>query len=174
MMMAIQANKPLLYFPGVDMFDILIARAAVEIASGTLVVVTLLSSVAALGFDITPNDMFGFFYSLLGAWAFGVSTGIVFGTIGILWIPMFMAGSLLTPLFWISSGILYIPEAMPEQIQAFLRFLPLCHIVDHARSSFFSEYSSSFFDPKIMYTMMLAIFFLGIIFIPIVRKVGSS
>ncbi|MCL8382355.1 ABC transporter permease [Xanthobacter aminoxidans] len=171
-MICFAQNKPLLYFPGVDVFDILVARTITEIASGTLVIVTLLFAVAAIGYDVTPHDIINFSYGLILTWSFGIATGIIFGATGVLWPPMIMAGSLLTPLFWISSGILYLPEAMPDRIQMILNFLPLCQIVEGIRTSFFSEYQSSFYNPHILYISIIFLLAVGIMFIGFVRKIG--
>lgn len=170
-MIAFQQNRPLLYFPGVDISDLLSARIIIEVASGTLVVVMVLLALALIGYDITPGHLAGFVYGLMLAWLLGIATGLIFGNVGAMWPAFLMFGNLLGPLFWITSGIVYLPDALPDKLKDILVYFPLCQIVDFVRSSFFSEYESTFFVPKILYAMMLILIMIGMTFIPILRKV---
>ncbi|MFG1262513.1 MULTISPECIES: ABC transporter permease [Xanthobacter] len=174
MMLSIQQNKPLLYFPGVDFFDILFARATVEIASGTLVVVSMISTLAIFGYDVSPVHLPGFTYALIAAWFLGIATGLIFASLGLLWMPLIMAGSLLGPLFWISSGVLYLPTSLPERLQTILQYFPLCQIVDGVRVAYFDEYQSSFYDPSLLFVIVLGMSFFGLALVVVARRIGSA
>ncbi|MFG1282873.1 ABC transporter permease [Xanthobacter autotrophicus] len=169
-MMCLQQNRPLLYFPGVDIFDITLARVITEISSGTLVVSILLFTLSIMGYDIEPFDMYGFSYGLIQAWALGIATGIVFVNIGTLWPVMLILGNLLAPIYWISSGILYIPDALPDKLRDILYYLPLCQIVDGLRVSFFAEYSSEFYNGRIASGALISIILIGITLTSVIRK----
>lgn len=170
-MVSIQQNRPLLYFPGVDIFDIIFARMIVEIANGALVVSIVMLTLALIGMDFTPNDPMGLIFSLSQAWLFGVASGILFGTIGFMWLPFMYAGALIAPLFWISCGILYIPDAAPEKVRDVIFYLPLTQIVDATRAAYFSEYYSVFQSSSVLWTTLLGTLFLGMLLILPLRKI---
>ena len=165
-----QQNSPLLYFPGVDIFDLYTARTAIEIVSATLVVTVVLSTLFFIGFNIRPESPFGFVLGLIQAWLLGIGTGLAFGSVAKLWPPFSIVGSLLGPLFWVTSGVVYIPDTAPEQVRNFLFYLPLCQIVDGLRTQFFPAYESSFYNQNIPVIFILSIITIGLCFVYIIRK----
>lgn len=170
-MIAYQQNRPLLYFPGVDIGDLLAARIVLEVASGTLVVVIVLATLGLLGHDVTPANPAAFLGSLIAAWVLGIATGLIFGNGGALFPGLLMLGNLLGPLFWITSGIVYLPDLLPERAREVVSYFPLCQAVDSLRASFYAEYYSSFFDPYRLYPTLLFMILLGCVLVPIVRRV---
>ncbi|MFG1364564.1 ABC transporter permease [Xanthobacter versatilis] len=170
-MMSLQQNKPLLYFPGVDIFDLFTARLIIEVASGTLVVLILLSALSLIGYDIRPNNIFGFVYGLTQAWALGIATGLIFGNIGSLWPFFLMLGNLMAPIFWVTSGILYIPDTLPDKVRAVISHFPLSQIVDGVRSSFFAEYTSNYYQPQIAIVTILTLIMFGLSLMFIIRRI---
>ncbi|MFG1205874.1 hypothetical protein V5F79_02565 [Xanthobacter flavus] len=170
-MIAYQQNRPLLYFPGVDIGDLLAARVILEISSGTLVVVFVLSALALMGYDVMPAYPAAFLGSLIAAWVLGIATGLIFGNGGALFPGLLMLGNLLGPLFWITSGIVYLPDLLPERAREAVSYFPLCQAVDMLRFSFYPEYYSSFYDPYKIYPTLLFMVLFGSALVPIVRKV---
>ncbi|MFG1183309.1 ABC transporter permease [Xanthobacter aminoxidans] len=174
MMLSIIQNRPLLYFPGVDFFDILFARGIVEVVTGSLIVASILTTISILGYDIIPSNVHLFTYSLITAWFFGFATGLIFGSLGLLWAPLIMLGSLLGPLFWISSGILYLPTSLPDRLQEMLQFFPLCQIVDMVRVAYFNEYQSTFSDPFLLFCIIIGMILFGLSAVVVARKIGGA
>lgn len=142
-------NWALTAFPIVKFDDILAARCIVELLNAVLVVAIVAAAFAVLGNDLFIADPMSLFYCLFLSYALGVATGFVFGLLGMLAPIMMMVGYLTIPIYWLSSGVFFIPEALPEQARAALAVIPLWHIVDFGRSAFFPSYLSSF--PSLFY-----------------------
>lgn len=170
-MVSLLQNRPLLYFPGVDPFDLIFARLLVEIPTATLVILIVVTALAVTGYGSLPGSFSGFVMSLTEAWVLGIGTGLVFGGIAALWPPVLTAGNLFIPLFWATSGVVYLPDRLPDQVRNIIWHFPLCQIVDGFRESYFFEYRSSFYDSSIPHIAILTSLFIGMFLLPIIRKV---
>ena len=78
-MISLVQNRPLLYFPGVDPFDLIFARMIVEIPTSTLVVIIVMGALAVTGYGSVPANFPSFLGALGQAWLLGVGTGLVVG-----------------------------------------------------------------------------------------------
>lgn len=170
-MISLVQNRPLLYFPGVDPFDLIFARMIVEIPTSTLVVLIVMAALAVTGYGSVPANFPSFLGALGQAWLLGVGTGLVVGGIAAFWPPFLISGSLLAPLFWATAGVIYLPDRLPDAVRNVIWYFPLSHIVDDLRQSYFSEYYSSFSDSPFQYLCILVTITIGMAIMPIIRKV---
>ncbi|MFG1303924.1 hypothetical protein V5F34_07275 [Xanthobacter autotrophicus] len=169
-MMTIRQNQPLLYFPGVALFDLVLSRIIVEISTCTMVVLIVLSALWIIGFEINVYNWQGFIFSFLLAWTLGSATGLIFCIVGALFYPMIMAGALLGPLAWATSGIIFLPDDIPESFQSVLKYNPLLQIITQTRLSYFSEYSTNIFDIQILSTELILLITCGMILASLARR----
>ncbi len=170
-MIALTQNRPLLYFPGVDPFDLVFARMIVEIPTSTLVVLIVMAALAVSGYGSTPANFPHFFSALGQAWLLGVGTGLIFAGGSALWPPVLIGGSLLAPLFWATAGVIYLPDRLPDVVRNIIWYFPLSHIVDDMRRAYFSEYYSTFSEDPIQYLFILGTITLGMAMLPLIRRV---
>ncbi|GLI21736.1 capsular polysaccharide transport system permease protein [Xanthobacter flavus] len=171
-MLTIVQNRPLLYFPGVDIFDLFAARIVIEIVTATLVVGIVLGSLSMIGHDVQIADWPGFTYALMQAWLLGVATGLIFGTTSTFAPIALLIGNLLGPLLWGISGIFFLADSLPERISNVLYYNPLSQIIDGLRISYYAEYYSSFYSEKSLSTQILVLLTAGMALIPVTRKVS--
>lgn len=146
-------NRALTAFPIVSYVDILIARALVELLNAAIILAVVASAFLIAGTDLFIADPPAFFYALLLAYMTGVATGSVFAMLSILSPAAAIVGFIIVPLYWVSSGVFFIPEALPEQLRSALWVFPLSHIVDYARTAFFPVYLSDY--PNLLYVNAL-------------------
>lgn len=163
-------NRPLLHFPGVDVFDLFLARIIVEIVTSTLVVLIVMMTLSMMGHEIYIANPTGFLIGLALSWLLGVSTGLVFGILGTMWSFAFMLGNVLGPLMWVASGVLFLADGMPNRLRDILIYNPLAQIIDGLRVAYFSEYWSSFYDPLLLGAIMLSLTAIGMALVPVIRK----
>ncbi|MFG1350015.1 ABC transporter permease [Xanthobacter autotrophicus] len=169
MLTAIQ-NRPLLYFPSVDFIDLFIARIIIEIIAATIVVFSVLSTISLLGYDLTINNPSRFVLGLILAWVVGISTGLIIGLLGFL-VPIFtIFGNIMGTIFWITCGIFFLPDFLPESIRNIIFFNPLSHIIDLIREAVYSEYIGSFYDANFLISSILILFAISMLLMRIVRK----
>lgn len=148
-MRALPENRPLLHFPIIRLTDIAIGRAIVELLNAALIVVVVLIALSLFNVDTFVADPQMALFALFMAYLLGVGTGLIFGCL-VLAIPGFLiVGVLFIPVYWVTSGALFIPDGLPEQLRIPLAVFPLTHIVDFMRTAVYSQYSSDF--PNIGY-----------------------
>lgn len=156
MLLAHIQNEVLLKFPIVKPVDIVVARAVVELATAVLVVATVYVVLRGLGLEIWIQDPPAVFYALCLAYLLGVATGSLFGVLARLNHVVMYAGFILIPLYWVTSGVFFIPDALPEQARAALAVFPLAHIVDFARTGLYASYLSDYYDLFYVTAVILA------------------
>jgi len=144
MILAFSQNKPLMSFSIVGFTAIALARAIVEILTATLVVLVTATLIWISGSEMFFSNIKMIVASILLAYCFGVSTGFLFGILSLVSTVLTMAGFLLVPLFWVTCGGFFIPDAIPEIARAAASIFVVTHIVDLTRMAVYSGYVSSF------------------------------
>lgn len=159
-MNAVSSNQPLLSYPMVMPFDLIVARTILECATSGVVI--MLFVMAGFYFDmLVPVDsIFGLFMAFMTLIAFSMGMGIINSAI-VLYFPSYktLYSFLTRPLYFI-SGIFFVADSLPLEAQQMLCFNPLLHISEWVRSAFFTEYESHFLDK--FYVVSVSIFFLFI------------
>ncbi|WP_210162195.1 ABC transporter permease [Methyloferula stellata] len=168
-MMGILLNKPLLLFPTVKITDILFARAIVEVLSAGLVILIVLVIFWALGIDFMPIDIVQASFALLAMMLLGLGFGVINAIIAAA-LPFWMTGyALCMIVFWMSSGILFVPEALPAFAREWLAYLPYLQGVEWMRSAYYEGYGASILDKTYLLSWGVATLFTGLALERLVR-----
>lgn len=136
----LEANRPLLNHRRVTILDMLVARAALEVASTTVVLFILLSGVAILGFGEWPHDplLLGLALFLMGWFSFACSLIVAF-----LSHESPAAGRLVHPLLYLSmplSGAFYSMLWLGGGLQDLAAWIPTVPIFELMRAGMFAGY----------------------------------
>jgi ABC-type polysaccharide/polyol phosphate export permease/Flp pilus assembly protein TadD len=143
---AVSANGSLLQLPLVGTFDVILARALLELATDLLVAVILLAGFGALGLAVLPNDFVGLSGALAAVWLFGCGCGFINAVINSFFKSWDKIWAQFTRILYFCSGIFYVPGMMPDWIRDILAWNPVLHAVDWFRSSFFVDYEPHWLD----------------------------
>lgn len=135
-MKAVIMNKPLLYYPQVKIFDVMLARLIVEIVKGFTGLLIVLAILAALGVDPIPSDP----TMAIGAYCAAILLGIGIGAVNI-GIVSFFPGWILgyiavTISVYLSCGIFYLPHMLPDQLYTIMKWNPMVDIVEWTRLAY--------------------------------------
>jgi capsular polysaccharide transport system permease protein len=143
---ALNANRPLLYFPRVKIFDIFIARGLLETANGLAVsaVVCLVLFLAAGEFS--PRDPFGILCALLLTLYLGCAWGAYNALLAHLFHFWAIVFNLFFPILWMISGIILNVHAFPNPYPHILAFNPLLQCVEYIRYSYYEGYPYDLLD----------------------------
>ncbi len=142
-MMGIALNKALLSVPIVKVTDILFARAIVEVMSAGLVVLLLFAIFFAYGIDFMPRDIVQASLAMLAMMLLGLGMGVINAIIAAA-SPFWVTGyALFMIIFWLSSGILFVPDTLPEAARVALSYLPWLQGVEWMRSAYYDGYGAS-------------------------------
>ena len=161
-MLGIVLNRPLLSFPTVKITDILFARALVEVLNAALVVLILFAIFWALGIDFLPVDVVQASLALLAMMLLGLSFGVVNGIIAAAFSFWVTGYALFMIIFWIASGILFVPDALPEVIRTPLSYLPMLQGVEWMRSAYYEGYGAIILDKTYLISFAIVTLFFGL------------
>ena len=139
-------NRPLLAFPVVKVTDILFSRAIVEVLNTVLVTIIVMLTLWGFGIDFLPRDPVQASLALLVMMLLGLGFGVLNGIICAA-IPFWVTGyALCSILFWLTSGILFLPDALPEFARTPLSYLPWLQGVEWMRSAYYDGYGIGILD----------------------------
>lgn len=147
-MMAVVMNKPLLSFPTVKILDVLIGRGLLELLCSFLVAILLLTILWVSGIDIVPQNMVEAAYALGASMLLGLGFGVFHGIIAS-GMPTWMTGyNLFIILCWLTCGVMFVPDALPENIRDIVALNPLLHGVEWMRMAYYEAYNSNVLDKE--------------------------
>lgn len=168
-MMGIVANRPLLIFPIVNIFDILIARAILEVLSASAVILLLFVIFTCFDVNFMPPSPSVAFNAIMASFLLGLGVGIVNAIIAQA-IPFWMiAYNLLTIVLWVGSGILFVVDALPEMVRVPLSYNPVLHCVSWFRSAYYEGYGALTLDKVYVLKFGIIALFLGLALERLVR-----
>lgn len=161
---ALSSNTSLLSFPQVTTFDVIFARAVLEVATTMAVFVILLICTYLIGFEYRIERPLGVLAVVLLLSGMGVGIGFVLTCLRPL-IPsvqQLSSAVLGRPLF-LSSGIFFTAEAIPAFARDFLLYNPLLHMMELLRSEFFFEYETAYGSWRYATMWSLCVMALGLL-----------
>jgi capsular polysaccharide transport system permease protein len=167
--LGIVTNKPLLTLPIIRVTDIMFARVILEILSAVIVVIVMMISFWVCGIDFNPIDIIEAVKAFAAAVLLGVGFGI-FHSIIAAFLPMwFTAYSLATIVFWIASGVFYVPDALPERAVYWMSYNPILQCVEWMRSAYYEGYGVHILDRNYTIAWAVGSVFAGLVLERLVR-----
>lgn len=140
-MKAIIQNKPLLYYPQVKIFDLIIARFIVEIIKNFTGLIVIAAILVSVGADPMPADPFTAVCGYLAGMFLGIGMGTI--NIGIVsFFPGWMIGFIVVRVgLYIAAGVFFLPNMLPDQIYYIMKWNPLTQIIEWVRVGYYPELS---------------------------------
>jgi capsular polysaccharide transport system permease protein len=146
MSLSLILNRPMLAFPVVTVIDIMAARAFLEITAAVLTLIFLFAILLFLGDNPYPADPYQAAYAYLASLLLALGFGSVAGVL-VMFMPVFATVYALTMiLFYLLSGTLFVPSALPEPIAYALSWNPVFQTVEWMRSAYYLGYSGKYLD----------------------------
>lgn len=153
-MKATIVNKPLTYYPQVKLFDLILARVLVEIVTGFLGLLVIVTVLAALGADPRPVDSFVAVTAYLASILLGIGVGVVNVAI-IGFFPGWLMGyALFSVLMYIASGVMFMPSFLPEKVYYWMKYNPALQLAEWMRLAY---YPSTGLKIDYLYVVMFAL-----------------
>jgi capsular polysaccharide transport system permease protein len=168
---AINANKPLLFYPQVQPIDLVFARVALETATLIAVFVVVMAGNAMIQHQIPRvDDILLTMLGLVLAALLGGSLGLCLCMLGVLSRAVErLRGPIMRPMFWI-SGLFYTLDDAPPAARDLLMKNPVFHAVELVRDGWFADYSAPFASPSYIMAYVLAFSALGLLLERVVRR----
>jgi capsular polysaccharide transport system permease protein len=141
MFRSIRANRSLLKYPNVTIYDALVARLTLQTLTNVMVAIVILGAAILWTGQRVQIDFARIFPAVAAAslLAFGM------GTLNAMLFPLYPAYERIfniinRPLF-IISGVLYIPEILPTALRELQGWNPLAHVISAFRAGVYPSYS---------------------------------
>ncbi|WP_238271495.1 ABC transporter permease [Methylobacterium cerastii] len=138
-MKAVLSNRPLTYYPQVKLFDVIFSRIIVEIVTGFLGLIVIFSILVLCGINPVPADPFTAMCGYIAAILLGIGVGTVNVSI-IAFFPAWVIGFILfTVVIYTTSGVMFLPNFLPEQIYEFLKYNPAVQVIEWVRLGYYPD-----------------------------------
>jgi len=162
-MFGVVQNKQLMFFPRVKFLDVVFARAVVEALNAVIVILLLFAIFWFLDIDFMPRDTVQAGYALFAAMLLGLGLGVLNSVIAGM-APFWMtAFSILNVVLWVTSGVMFVPDALPKAAQDILAYHPVLHAVEWMRAAYFEGYGASILDKKYLLWFGVGLLFAGLV-----------
>ncbi|CTQ33194.1 ABC transporter permease [Jannaschia rubra] len=165
LMSAVRYSRQLLEYPSVTIVDALVARFLLAAFTQLLVMAIIMSGII-WWFDLRPILTWSAIANALGmATAFGVAVGVsncFLISMYPLWERVWAV--LNRPVFLV-SGIIFLPENVPERFRDLLMWNPLMHITSEMRRGVYGIYDAVHVDPVYVYGLSFFLGLLGLYFL---------
>lgn len=158
-MYSVLMNRPLLAFPAVKITDILFARILLEGLGACCMVITLAAILALSGVDVVPRDPVDASLAFGAALLLGAGYGIVNGILAMAMPTWATAYTLFIIVMYITSGVLFVPDALPESLRLAIMINPAVHLVEWMRSAYYEGYGTLVINkPYLMFCALSSLF----------------
>jgi capsular polysaccharide transport system permease protein len=162
-MMSLTQNAPLLYFPIVKSFDVIVARGALETITAFWVTTIFCLILYIFGVDIMPiypeDALMAIFATVYLAFSIGFVAAVLFKLMRA-WAAVQIA---LLILMYFTSGALFIPSSLPHTIQNIIWYNPLLHSVEWLRSAYYDGYSYGMLSRGYLLGFSTVLMFIGLL-----------
>jgi len=142
---AISSNNSLMAFPQVTTFDVIVARALLELAVMMTVFGVMLLGAGALGNNIRVEDPLKVLAACGLLSIMGLGIGFTFGSLSpILPSTRQVVNQVMGRPLFLGSGLFYTAETLPTWLRDWLLLNPLLHLIELVRSAYFVEFESQY------------------------------
>src|SRR5262249_32637540 len=101
-------------------------------------------------------------YALGASLLLGLGFGLMNGVIALAFPPWFTGYTLITMLLWFSSGVYFVPDAMPSVVREALAWLPPVQVIEWMRSAYYEGYGVLVLDRRYAIGFAVGAIFLGL------------
>jgi capsular polysaccharide transport system permease protein len=158
---AIAANRGLLAYPVVNPLDAVFAAAILALVTDAMVAVGIFAGIAA----VTDADIVLDLAPVAGAFFLAALLGLGVGAVNCVLFGFFPTWknvwSVLSRPLFLMSGILYLYDAVPTALQAFLWWNPMLQVVGLMRSGFYGSYEATYVSVPYILGVAATLFLIG-------------
>lgn len=162
MTLSIVLNRPMMAFPIVKPIDILQGRGTLEIVAACFTLAFIITLMLVIGEDPMPVDLDSAVEAYISVLFLAFSVGTLAGTITALFPPFTTVYALSMILVYASSGTMFVPSNLPEQMRVILSYSPVLECVEWMRSAYYPTYDISQLSREYIWGFSLSCLMLGL------------
>ena len=162
---AIATSRPLLAYPRVTFLDAILAKYIVSVLTDVVVFYIVITFILSIWDTRTTLILPEILLSITMAYALGMGVGTV-NCLPIALFPLYQTiwGFATRPLLFV-SGVLFIPENIPNPFRDWLLWNPLVHVTGQMRKAFFYSYDAPWVSPVYVFSIAAALSLMGLLFL---------
>lgn len=134
------ANRPLLFYPGVVPFDLVVARSLVDYLIGAAMLLFMFIGLGMMGQDVRVHDPVAAIVMYTLMWLGGIGLGLATGPLALRYPSVENMVNLFLRLVFFTSGIFFLASDIPADIRHYAMLNPVMNSIDLFRDSLFSGY----------------------------------
>lgn len=138
-MKAVNQNKPLTYYPQVKIFDVIFSRILVEIVTGFLGLFIMFLILIIMDVDPRPVQPFTALSGYFAAILLGIGVGAVNVSIASFFPAWIMGYMLFSIILYITSGVMFMPSFLPDEIYSILKYNPAVQAIEWVRLGYYPD-----------------------------------
>ena len=161
---SIQQGQALLSFPAVKSIDLIVGRVISEFALMAVSVISLFCFVGAISGYIEIANFSSLISAIFATFYYGISFGVIIAPIMAVFPFAFLIIIFVQITSWASSGVLFLPDSIPDPFHYYLSFNPLIHGVEWFRVGLFEDYHSNMLDRSYLISVSSFMLALGLLF----------
>jgi capsular polysaccharide transport system permease protein len=168
-MIGMAYDRCLLSYPVIKVIDLLVARIFLEILGSCLTAITFLVILYLAGIDFVPHDIEQASFAFAAAIFLGSGMGLINSIIAMAFTAWFTGYVLILIVVYAASGIVFVPDNLPQNYQYYLSFNPVLHAVEWMRSAYYPGYGSHILDKTYLLGWGLCTVFGGLLLERLIR-----
>ena len=163
--------RGLLNFQGVTPLMGALVQAFLYVSVYLVVFGVLIGAGSAFGFITLPESWPGFVFYVVLMGVGGAAMGVLFGAIATAWHFFLRLAPVIERFLQIFSGVFFVSEQLPEQLQSLVLWSPFAHGMQLLRSAYFTSYKSQ--DASLAY-FLTSLVFLAVVSLAAERLARSN
>jgi capsular polysaccharide transport system permease protein len=174
---AASANLPLLTYPQVKVFDVVIARVlldAATIVAVTLIFIFVLRFATAQQFSSWVRDPIILTQAVFTLFFFSFCTATLSSSLARMWRAWPQVFGYLSRPLYFTSGIFFTFESLPSSIKGLATYNPVAHLLEWIRTGAIPGFVSNAYSPLYVYTWAFIMLFFGLFIDWVLRLIGHS
>lgn len=146
MSLSVLTNKSMMAFPVVQLLDIVLARAFLEIVGAICAAFIIFILLLSIGSDPFPHNISEALAAMFFLILLSIGMGIIAGVITAIFAGFATIYALSLILVYLMSGAIFFIHVFPEQVIQVLSWNPVLHAVEWMRTAFYVTYPRDTLD----------------------------
>ena len=142
------SNESLLAYPVVHVMDVFLGRALLELATWIAVTFIILGALIGSGLDPLPHSVLMMGSAIFLLFGIGFGVGVLVGILAQFVPSIETLISVPFRILYFTSGVFFLPDAMPPAIRGVLEWNPVLQGITLFRMGYYGNYDSHMLDLK--------------------------